>query len=719
MHIPEEEKTKILKEINDRVTILEEKIRKYGAFTVIANSIYRFFTAPTQEIQYRKFEGSALVPEYLALICLKFPFEYGIRELSNAHELPGDLHTIETLAKEIIALFTSLHNFSYKPFNANGSISEMDYIALSISNEELHVRNETFEEHHWERLENLYKPYNDYFKQKLGFTVDEAIRLCLTIQDYMSEKSTEALIGRKDHVKEMLDEIRAYKYRNVPTKNFYPPEWLEQYKQMADEDISFHLRSSMALSFIARLGHDLSFTAAEIAAMEDIDLATVDKFLKVFSLNFGEVDTNFGLPTIFHPLKDKPLAHHDGRYICPSIFLMDYALDRIFAKTLYADNKKKDAYGKWRHNYLLDTAMGYLIGVLKTNSFHTNLFYGEYELDGIIFIDNDVFFVEAKGHQINNRAKKGFFDRIQEHVDEIVEASHAQAIRAYEYLKGNPQAEFRDKRYKPVILDGSKFKNAYFISLTLEGIKSISTSLKAGNSLGLFGPDTFPWIVSLYDLKVVCEHMEGPAYLIHYIHRRREFFKRKTYLVDDELDLLAFYLKQSLRFDDLDLQYGEGNRYFKLTSYHETFNKYYDGQQGLLKKPLPKMVHFAKAQIKTLVHALETANIENAIDAAIHILELGVSTQKTLIANIERTKKRYRKDGDNHDFRIVGDDVADGKTFMLSYWTGHDLPAFLAFFYENILSQYHKETTDEFFALLDVGKSDYKFIKVHYLTKVR
>ena len=131
------------------------------------------------------------------------------------------------------------------------------------------------------------------------------------------------------------------------------------------------------------------------------------------------------------------------------------------------------------------------------------------------------------------------------------------------------------------------------------------------------------------------------------------------------------------------------------------------------------MVHFAKAQIKTLVHALETANIENAIDAAIHILELGVSTQKTLIANIERTKKRYRKDGDNHDFRIVGDDVADGKTFMLSYWTGHDLPAFLAFFYENILSQYHKETTDEFFALLDVGKSDYKFIKVHYLTKVR
>jgi len=717
MPITDEEKQKIIAEINSRVTILEEKIRKYGSFTIIANSIYKYFTVPSHEIQYKEFRESALLPEYLSLICLKFPFAYGINELRAVHDLPGDLKNIEDTGKEIIGLFTFLHNAEFKPFNDDGSISDMDYIAMAISNEEVHVRNETFEEQHWDRLETLYRPYQSYFKEKLGFTVDEAIRLCLTIQAYLSDKSTEALIGRKDHVKEMLTEIKAFKYRNIPTKNFYPPEWLAYYKRTPDEEISMQIRMSMALSFISKLGFDLSFTSAEIAEMEEIDVDTVTKFLEQFSLNFEEVKTDFSIPTIFHPLKDKPLIHHNGNYICPSIFLMDYSLDRLFAKTLYSDAKKKEGYAKRRHDYLLETAMKYLINVLKTNNYHTNLTYPGGEMDGIIFIDNDVFFIEAKAHQINDRAKKGYFDRIQEHVEELVQESHAQAIRSYNYLKGKCEVKFVDKYNKSVTLDGSRFKKAYFISLSLEGIKAISTSLKLGNTLGLFSPDTFPWVISLYDLKVVCEHMEGPAYLIHYIHRRRELFKRKTYLVDDELDLLAYYLKQNLRFDDIDLQLGDRKGYYKLQSYHETFNKYYDGQQGLLKKRIPKMKHYAVAQLKKLVKALETAEIENAIDTAVHVLELGVSTQKTLLFNIEKAKKRFKKDGDNHDFRIVGNDVVDGKTFMLAYCIGFDSPGFLQFHNQNVLNQYAKETTDEFFAMLDIGKTDYKFIKIHYLLK--
>ncbi|MBE9585713.1 hypothetical protein IM792_14750 [Mucilaginibacter sp. JRF] len=717
MSLNTEEKSRLINEINERVAKLEEKIRKYGSFTIIANAIYKFFTVASHEIQYKEFKVSALLPEYLSLICLKFPFAYGINELRAAHDLPGDLQIIEDLCQEIIGLFTFLHNSEYKPFNDDGSISDMDYIAMAISNEELHVRNETFEEFHWERLETLYAPYAQYFKDKLGFNADEAIRLCLTIQDYLSEKSTEALIGRKDHVKEMLAEIKAFKYRNIPTKNFYPPEWLEYYKRIPDEQISMEIRMSMALSFISRLGHDLSFTAAEIAEMEGMDMDTVTKFLEQFSLNFGEVETDFSVPTIFHPLKDKPLIQHEGRYICPSIFLMDYALDRLFAKTLYGNSKKKESYAKRRHDYLLEIAMGYLVNVLKPIHHYTNLTYPGGEMDGIIFVDNNVFFVEAKAHQINDRAKKGYFDRIQGHLEELVKESHAQAIRSYKYLKGNTNAEFVDKSNKTVILDGSRFKKAYFISLSLEGIKAISTSLKVGNTLGLFSPDTFPWIVSLYDLKAVCEHMEGPAFLIHYIHRRREFFKMKTYLVDDELDLLAFYLKQNLRFDDIDVELKGRKGYYKLESYHEKFNKYYDGKQGLLKKTIPQMKHFAIAQIKTLVKSLEEAGIENSIDTAVLILELGVSTQKILLQHIEKIKKRFREDGDNHDFRIVGDDVVDDNTFMLAYWVGHDSPDFFQFFYQNIANQYAKETVDEFFAVLDTGKNAYKFVKVHYLTK--
>jgi len=60
-----------------------------------------------------------------------------------------------------------------------------------MSSEELLVRNETFEDHHWELFEYLYTRYHDYFREKRGFTVGEAIHLCEIFAEHHHDTTVE------------------------------------------------------------------------------------------------------------------------------------------------------------------------------------------------------------------------------------------------------------------------------------------------------------------------------------------------------------------------------------------------------------------------------------------------------------------------------------------------------------------------------------------------
>lgn len=707
---------KLAEKINRKVEELEVLIKDYGSFNIVANSIFRnsaLYQSRSQEVNR---EGNPVVQEYLALIALKFPYSIGVGELIRSKDVMKDFYQINKIASEIISLHSLLHVKQYNVFDDQGELSDMEQIAMLISSEELSVRNETFEEHHWQRLEGLYEPYNIYFKEKLGFSVDQAIDFCIAISEYTNGQMEKALVEPRASAKQMYDEARAYKYRNKQPNNFYPPEYLERFKKTSDADLKYEFDTSMMQYTVTMLGHFMQFKIQDIVEMGDIDEAAFMQFLTQFSISFGEVNPDFNMPEVIHPLKDRPILRHDDKYFCSSLSLLDYALDRLFASTLFKDPKRIEKYKLHRHEYLNNEGMKYLTDTLKTATYYSNLLYPGGELDGLIFCGNNALFVEAKGHQVTDRAKKGYFDRIQGHIEDVIQESHSQAIRTYNYLKDNPVAQFKYKSGKKVLIDGTQFKNAYFISLTLESFKAVSMSLKVNNSLGIFDRKTFPWIVSLYDLRVVCEHMEGPSYLIQYMHRRREFFSLGKFMASDELDLLAFYLERNLRFDDLLKKYKNVNA-IQLDSQHAYFDRYYAAKDGILSKKVPIMKHYTLAPIKKLVLALENSGLENAIDASILILEGGSKVKNQLMDFIRVMRKKYNKDGDNHDFRMIGSDDADDSTWMLSYWFGFDSKDFLSFFEDKIRNQFEHDTTDEFYAILDKGKKEYEFVKILHLRK--
>lgn len=712
---------RLTSEIQKDVEELESLINKYGSFNVIANSIARNSAQQQKSFRTGSDEPLPVVPEYVALICLKSPYHVGIGEFTNAQQVPADLYKIDQLAAAIVMKYSLVNHGRYDLYNEEGKFSELNFFAQNMTSEELMVRNDSFESHHWDLLEDLYTQYDEYFTEKLGFTVSNAIWICTAIADFLSDKIYTSATRGIENAKEMFEEIRLWKYKNKRPKNFYPDEYLEAFKHTDDNQIKRHFQASMMTYEMVMLGDNLSFTANDIASMDDgdLDINVIEAFLQKLSITFGSVNPDFSKPELIHPLKTTPLITHSGKYICPSVSLLDYSLDKLFADQLFQDNTKREKYKENRHEYLLHKGMEYLCDVLKPDISHTNLLYenGEGEMDGIIICDNHVLFIEAKGHRITDRAKKGYIDRIEHHIDEIVKASHSQAIRSYNHLFGKKDVVFKTKKGKKVIIDGSKFQNAYFISLTIESLRAVSCNLKIGNSLGLFTKDTFPWLVCLYDLRVVCEHMEGPSYLLQYLHRRKEFFKLQKFLINDELDILGYYLKQNLRFD----QWEKDDRYKKSTVIHLTtlmseFNQYYFYQQGITKKPVEIMKHYSAHPIKSLIKVLETCGLENRLQACIQILELGTKTKKEFIEKIRVLKKWFKKDSMNHDFRIVGDDL-DGSTWMLSYWVAPPTEMMDDFFSKFVADTQKKYPHDSYIAILDSSSEKYEIRKIIQLKK--
>lgn len=340
-----------------------------------------------------------------------------------------------------------------------------------------------------------------------------------------------------------------------------------------------------------------------------------------------------------------------------------------------------------------------------------NLTYPGGEMDGLLMCDSNIFFLEAKSHKISDRARRGFIDRIESDIKSVIKGSYSQAVRTYDYLFGKDNVEFKNERGQKVVINAAKYKNAYFITLTLEVFSSISTNLKVNNSFGLFNKDAFPWIISLYNLRAVCEHMESPAYFIQYLRRRKEFFKYEKLTIVDELDLLGHYLKRNLRFDDIIEKMYNDRSIIHLPSYIEEFNKYYLFKEGKTKKPVSKMVHYSAPPIKTLVRALQDSGLPHGIDAGSQLLELGSKTKKEFVQYIKKVKKRHSKDNDNHDFRIGGDDVND-KSWMFSYWVGPNEPEFIKFFEHWISIKFKEEPTNNYIAILDVGTKEYDIARI-------
>lgn len=697
---------KIKNELPGKIQELERLMRKYDPFNVIANISLRQHIYPATNPNTPVGDQLPVIVEYVTLLYLKNPYYLSAGEIIHAQEMMPDIAQIMKLAEEIVfqnSLFLNKTD-NYDPDDT------LQHIVRSLATEEYFVRNPAIEEHHWSVFEGVFSPYDGYLKDKFGFNSLDGHDLCGCIQEFLIDRFGDL---KKEYINiwtPMFEEIMAYRKKGKRPVNFYPDEMLAQLSAISEKQLKNHFIGFAEMRMMHFLGEKLSFTTDELAEYSGVEIEVVDKFLQALSSQFSSVDPGFDRMAILHPLKDRPLIQNEGRYLCPSLSLLDWAVDRQFSTELV---QKKPKFALTKHDYVLDKGMELLQKMLQNGTPYQQLKYDDGnngELDGLMLYDNYAFFVEVKGNAVSDKAKGGNLNKIKDHIDDIIDHSHQQGMRAARFFKSAVVTEYKNKKNQIVSISSEGIKHIFYISLSLDPISNIGNHIKAENSLNLFTNAPIPWVINLYDLMVIADFIEGPSFFIHFLIRRNQFFKMKKMKMTDELDILLYYLQEGLHFEDLEKDETINN--YEFQSQGSVINDYYFYIAGMSPRKVSKPQHYAIHTVKAMVQSIDPLlGLKERTDFTIELLSLSTKSQKAFAANLLKYKKLFKKDGLVHDLTLGG--TYQGQRWGLTYFMDSNTPENKAVFHEFCRKKAVDTGASRWVGIFDSGRNAEQFIEIH------
>jgi hypothetical protein len=262
------------------------------------------------------------------------------------------------------------------------------------------------------------------------------------------------------------------------------------------------------------------------------------------------------------------------------------------------------------------------------------------EVDGLFLFDDTLLIVEAKASKFSDEARRGAIKSLKSDLDAIIDKAYQQGNRVLELVRSEKDVPFFDVAGKEVVrLRLSRFARAFLVSVSLEKLSSLSTSLFALRSLGLIQGREWPWSVALNDLRVIAEITDHPTTFLHYLTRRVACSGFEQLTASDELDMFAHYMQRGLFFEN-DEQFKNADLYM-IASHTDDIDRYYEFQQGL-RKEAPKPRIRMLPRFEQLISTLEAARPSNFVTACLALLDFDDSTRSKIAEQIDAIEEAER-----------------------------------------------------------------------------
>ena len=164
------------------------------------------------------------------------------------------------------------------------------------------------------------------------------------------------------------------------------------------------------------------------------------------------------------------------------------------------------------------------------------------ECDGLLIVDDVAIVVEAKAGALSDRARSGNGARIKSDLERLITKAAEQAGRLRELILKDRLVVRRDRS----TMDLSGVKEVYTVTVTLEDLNHVTTVTDNLVRNGLLKDTFVPWIVNLFDLRIVSEIVARPAEMLLYLRRRTLPELTRTVVAPDELDYFMYFLSSGL-----------------------------------------------------------------------------------------------------------------------------------------------------------------------------
>jgi hypothetical protein len=402
-----------------------------------------------------------------------------------------------------------------------------------------------------------------------------------------------------------------------------------------------------------RLGDVMSFTADEPAEAAGVPVQATEAYLRLRRVDAGSFDPKHTWPSATPLVAARPFVHHDGRYIVPTPWWLSRGLRSVLEDTVNADkpgavNKNKalwDTYLRHRGSYLERAALDLLSAALPYAEVHRSLKYQvveagkteDGELDGLVILDRALFLVESKAGGFVAQAMRGDRERLKRNLEALLGDAHTQGLRAKKHVESSRPAVFTLPDGKQLRIDRSDFDTLFVITVSLDDLSPFTPMLPEVAKSEIFGPGELPWAVSLAELAVVCDMLEFPSQLVHFLQRRAHVNELGRFRAEEELDYFGLYLDNGLRVDEL----GVGMDWVALPPSTERIDAYYERGDGSVRKPTRSMPD----DIRRLLRNLELAHSPGYLVAASVMHDMNKLDHANAVRSLRQLRREVRESG--------------------------------------------------------------------------
>ena len=377
-------------------------------------------------------------------------------------------------------------------------------------------------------------------RESLGFTADDAVTLHTVATDLLQH-------GFQDHLQQLFDVVRELRAGGREDIAAAVDPMLDLSANTIAAD---HVNALRAVLWGMRtLGDAIVSTVDGLAKGAGLDHDTAAAFVEAVSLPFGaEVPEN--PVTAMDQVRARPLIRDGDRVVLAGAPELIWAI-RPALETGFA-GRSWETYQRHRGRWVETRAAQLLTSALAPDEVHTGLDYTYVaadgtcragELDVLLRVDDVLLIVEAKAATVGGRAGG---QKLIDHLSKVFTKAATQASDARAAFHGSGVLELRSGRDR-VRLTTDHIREIHPIIVSLDDLSVI-----APNASHLIGsrllPDgvTVPWIVTVHELQIVCELVDNPAQLVHFLRRRSQLNLIGQHEAADELDWWMSYLDTNL-----------------------------------------------------------------------------------------------------------------------------------------------------------------------------
>lgn len=511
----------------------------------------------------------------------------------------------------------------------------MDAIRVSFYSSRAAVRLKAYPYQMLEAAHDRFRFHNDWLKTRLGFTIEDCIRLA----DFFEKKFLENLHSifetiEKEFVKKVMREPPFVK---IPKSSLI---------RIVEDAVTFSMKE-----------------LSDSSGVNENRLSNVLVRLSEKLGKFPKIKNHMD----FNHLYKTPIININGYYLVPLFPTFCQAV----SETFYYDVIEKDPdylpeFEKRKGKVSEGRSFRYFSQAIPPDFLFPNPKFrdkkGEVEIaDLIILFDDILLIVQNKSKLLTETAQKGDIEAVKTDLQNSIVKAYDQCVRAKKHLLAGKLISITNNRWKDVPLKISDIHKIYFV-ITLEDRFPILLlkDLESFEDVD-FKKDGYPFVVNLYDLAIITSELSTPLEFIEYLEKRIELNSKGIVGIFDELDLLGYYLSSERDFQ-LPLSKDEKRPNFVIFHGHwEEFNK---RRFSLLRRKIERDRY--SLLVDELVERAHECNDLNAFKVITHLSRLSRPERRVVGMKALEKSMQAASNGKPHYASINPENTNFGITLLFS-----------------------------------------------------